>query len=78
MDALLLPLMWEVYRAMSKWQATMEALAWNGKRFVRIARPMDTKDGLDAANHAVMGWSTVFAGETEMFFSTSDLQSSGV
>lgn len=79
-DHLLFPVAWETYRAMSKWAATMQALKWNDRTFVTLARPLQADEGISDRdlNRGIKGWHNVFAGETQMWFLTSDLQDSGV
>lgn len=75
-DASLYPVEWEIYRALSTWQAVLSALTWNGNPFVKLCRPMDVNNSLDISelNRGTPGWSAVWACEAEMFFRTIDLQ----
>jgi len=75
-DRSLLPVEWEILRAMSTWMATLRALTWNGKVFVVTCKPTEITHSLDdiEANRGTPGWSAVWAAEAEMFFQTTDLQ----
>ena len=67
---------WELYCAMAKWATVLQALTWNGKTFVRLARPQTINQGVFERdlNRGIQGWSAIWACEVEMWFDTSDLQ----
>ena len=71
----LLNVEWEVYRAMRDWEATLSTLTFAGKRFVTLSRPLTARTRLDdrKLNRGIKGWTTVWACETRLDFTTSDL-----
>ena len=72
----LLDIEWELYRALKTWSTHLrEALTWQGKEFVTLARPLETKIvlGNKEADRGIRGWSAVWTGETQLNFTTSDL-----
>lgn len=74
-DVKLFPVEWEIYRAMSKWAVTLQALKWNGRSFVNLARPLEITEGVSDSdlNRGIVGWSTVWMCEVIMWFTTADL-----
>ncbi len=73
---LLLAIEWEVHRALSSWAATLLALTWSDKTFVKVARPTQVQDGVSNVdlNRGVTGWSSIWTYEVEMWFTTTDMQ----
>lgn len=73
---LLYPLKWEIYRALATWATKLQSLMWKNKTFVRLAKPVSASDVVTDSdlNRGVIGWSTIWACEVEMWFSTADLQ----
>ncbi len=72
----LLDIDWAVYRALLTWETHLrDNLRWKNKEFVKLARPLETETNLDDGkqNLGTRGWSTVWAGETQLWFTTSDL-----
>lgn len=80
LDKSLLPVEWEIYRAMAGWLTVLTALTWNGKPFIKLARPMDIAHTMDdaEANRGTPGWSALWAAEAEMFFHTTDILNSSL
>jgi len=76
-DAGLFAMEWEIYRALSTWAATLTALTWNSKKYVRLARPVTVQDGTAQADleRGIRGWAAVWECEVEMWFDTADMQS---
>lgn len=74
-DEVLLPLEWEVYRAMANWAATLQILTWRSKQFVKILRAVSIEHGMlrDDLNRGIRGWSAIWSCETESFFTTASL-----
>jgi len=74
-DEKLLPAEWAVYRAMEDWVAVLGALEWEGKTYVKLCRPQSIASGVSNAdlNRDIIGWSTIWGCEVEMWFSTADL-----
>lgn len=66
---------WEVWRALRDWEDTLPALEFESKRFVTHSRPLAGRMSLDnkALNRGVRGWTTVWACETRLDWTTSDL-----
>ena len=67
---------WAIFRALADWITTMEALTWGGNSFVKRCDPLGIEETLDnqALNQGARGWSAVWAGEIEMWFSTEALK----
>lgn len=67
---------WAVVRALSNWQTRMNALVWNSKTFVKSCRALKTAQTLEskADNRGTRGWTDVWAGEMQLWFDTTDLQ----
>lgn len=74
--AVLFPVKWEVYRALSGWAAALQALLWKSKTFVKLARPIDVSDGVaeDDLRRGIEGWASIWSVEIHMWFATTDLQ----
>jgi hypothetical protein len=72
----LFPVMWAAARALTNWPTTLRALTWNSKVFVHLARPITTSEGVDSVlmNRGIIGWSSIWAYEVHMHFTTSDMQ----
>lgn len=71
-----LDIQWEIFQALAKWKATMDTLTYNGKGFIKKAMAKRTTMTLDDSNEnrAIRGWTAVWTGETELFFTLSDLR----
>lgn len=69
------PVKWAILRALTNWQASLTILTWNGKTFIKIARPTEVSEGVSEfdANRNIRGWSSVWSCELEMFFTTTDM-----
>lgn len=80
LDAVLFPLKWAMLRAMSDWQATLRALTWNSKTFVRLLRSGLAADGeLESdLTRGVKGWSIIWSCTVELWFTTVDLQNQAI
>ena len=72
---------WEVYRAMVDWEDYMKTLLFNSKRFVTMSRPLTVRARLEDprrgggqdTSRGIRGWRTVWAGESQLDFTTNDL-----
>ena len=71
-----LDVMWTVYCALSKWQTYLSTLSWNSKTFVHRSMPRETEErmGRKELNQGLKGWTSVWVGDTDMHFTTTDLQ----
>lgn len=72
----LLDIEWAVYRALLTWETYLrDSLRWSGKEFVKLARPLETETNLNdrKQNRGTRGWSAIWTGETQLWFTTSDL-----
>lgn len=67
--------MWDIYKALANWQATLQALTWNSKAFVVSCESVEAEQTVNNkdANRLIKGWATVWACTTEMWFDTTDL-----
>ena len=68
---------WEVYRAFADWMSVLEILTWNDEDFVKKCKLLEiSSQTLDSEEHnrSQYGWSTVWSGEVEMWFSTESLK----
>jgi hypothetical protein len=67
---------WAVFMALHDWPSTLQALTWNDKVFVTKCVPGEATLGQSEAmlEAGVRGWSTLWAGITQMAFSIIDLQ----
>ena len=73
-----LPLKWAIMRAMLRERTileTLQALTWNGRRFVVGIKPTSVREGVTEAdlNRGIHGWAGVWAIDVEMAFRTADL-----
>ena len=68
---------WAIYRAMTGWATHIMALKWKDETFARLHRPLEVETDLGnpEADRGIKGWSSVWAGEVEMWFSTTQLAS---
>jgi len=66
---------WSIIRAMSRWDETMANLEWMGTTYVKSCRALESQSTLDdrRANRGLRGWSTVWMGETDCWFTRSSL-----
>lgn len=72
----LLPVEWELFKAMHTWKSILTALQWEGKSFVKRAALTNIQDGIlrpDARQGVPRGWACVWGIEVEMHFSVGDL-----
>ena len=68
---------WEVLRALANWQSVLTALTWGDDDFVKFCLVTEiASQTLDdeELNRDEYGWSAVFAGEVQMWFSTKALK----
>lgn len=75
LDALHLPLKWEVFRALRQCEPRLRLLEWNGKPFVLSAMAISVSEGVANAdlNRSIIGWSAIWACQVRMYFTTLDL-----
>ncbi|KKN77777.1 hypothetical protein LCGC14_0357510 [marine sediment metagenome] len=78
LDRALYPITWEMLRAMTKWATRLQALTWETKTFVTLAKPIDsseifTEDTFLGSTKGILGWSGRWDYEVEMQFLTADL-----
>lgn len=72
---------WEILRAMADWETYLSTLTFASKRFVTLSRPLVVKAQLEDSgrgrgqdsSRGIRGWRTVWAGETQLDFTTSDI-----
>lgn len=67
---------WQIFIAMSRWQEVLSALTWNGKKFVKSMQPTAVNIGVTDKDLSrnIVGWSTLWSCEIEMWFTTADLK----
>lgn len=70
---------WDIYACFTGWQNLLGQLIWpvgSGRNFVKRADLVDCEEGLSNSdrNRGIPGWSSIWTGEVEMHFATSDLQ----
>jgi len=66
---------WYVFQAMTDWQAHVAAVAWNGHPLVNRCRTVEAQANLGdpRRDRGNLGWSSVWAGFTELWITTADL-----
>lgn len=69
---------WDIFCCFTGWQSLLGGLIWpvgSGRNFVKRADLVDNQEGLQDSdrNRGNVGWSSIWTGEVEMHFSTSDL-----
>jgi len=69
---------WDIYCCFTGWQSILGGLIWpvgSGRNFVKRADLVDNEEGLSNTerNRGVVGWSSIWTGEVEMHFASSDL-----
>jgi len=70
----LMDIEWETYRAMEDWETHFSVLTWAEKRFVTLCRPLASRDTLGTPmSRGIRGWVCVWACETQLDFTTSDI-----
>jgi hypothetical protein len=64
---------WAIYRAMTGWADHIMTLEYGGETFVTLARPLKVKTELGSpeADRGIKGWSSVWAGEVQLWFNTT-------
>ncbi len=68
---------WAIYRSLLRWEQSLrDGLYWNERQFVNLCRPLAarTKLGDRELNRGIRGWVTVWGGEVDMHFKTSDME----
>ena len=67
---------WLVWQALHLWDEHVKPLQWEGAEFVTAARPLKVESSLenDKLNRGITQWSDVWRGQTDMWFSTTDLR----
>jgi hypothetical protein len=69
-----LAVIWAIWRALGNWENDMQTLTWevDGSKFVKRANQLQMEMTMDnrEANRSMIGWSTVWMGEVEMWFQT--------
>jgi hypothetical protein len=77
--ATLMDIEWEIFRAMEGWSTYMSSLQWASKAFVKVCRPLLSRESLGSTREAITrsrgrrGWTCVWACETDLDFTTSDI-----
>ncbi len=68
---------WAIFRAMTGWATHIQTLTWKGETFARLYRPQkDDAEIMDVnVNRGIKGWSSLWTGEAELWFSTTQLAS---
>ena len=76
LDVVLLPLMWSIIRATSKWPTAMAGLTWNDAAFVVQSLLGDAQIGVSQGdlNRKIKGWSSLWQWKALVWFTTTDLQ----
>ena len=71
----LFDVLWYIYRAMEDWEARVTGVVWNGEPLVNSCRTLQAqwKLGDPELDRGNKGWSTVWAGATELWITTGDL-----
>lgn len=66
---------WQIYRAMQDWRSVMASLVWKTKRFIEVDRckAVQLRDDDHETNRGMTGWVARWRGETDMWFTPSDL-----
>jgi hypothetical protein len=66
---------WWIFRAMAGWEAQVTDVKWEGKELVNSCRTLEaeTELGDPKLDRGNRGWSTVWAGVTELWITTADL-----
>lgn len=65
-----------IFKAMANWQTYLYDFTWNGVTFsVRYCRPSETKSDIEAAEiqFKQTGWKSIWLGDIDIWFATSDL-----
>jgi len=69
---------WEILRAFSDWETTLEALEWveDASNFVKRCDLLGAEQALDnqSVNKRIRGWSTVWIAEVECFFQNTTMK----
>lgn len=76
----ILPVRWEILRAMANWEAHLKPLTWNSKGFIHDCSVYDAAASAgESPSHPAMppnrweGWSLAWRGEAELVFTSADL-----
>jgi hypothetical protein len=71
----LFTLEWLLYRALAPWPDGARTLLWNEKPFVKTIKPTSVDTGVmqSEQNRTIKDWSSLWAVECELWFTTSDL-----
>ncbi len=67
---------WTIYRALVTWTTYLKTnVTWTSKECVSNCTPRETKESLTnhELNRGLRGWTSVWVGDVEMYFTTSDL-----
>ena len=73
----LFPLEWIIYRTMSKGISTLNTLMWRNHAFIKNVKPIAVADQLfmdGELRPTILGWTSVWQVEIEMWFTTADLE----
>jgi len=69
---------WAIYKALVNWQAYLYNFTWDGNAFkVRYCRASEVEDRLtkQELHYRQNGWQSVWIGDTDIWFTTTDLTS---
>ncbi len=68
---------WAIYRAMTGWATHIQTLTWKDETFARLYRAQENDADFMKVNadRGISGWSSLWTGEVEMWFSTTQLAS---
>lgn len=72
----LLPVSWELFRAMRPWGESLKGLTWNGEEFVKKLELLNMTTGQSDAqrNRGIEGFTSIWACEVTMIFKSSLLE----
>ena len=74
LDLELFPVIFAIYAALADWITQLTAVTWNAKAFIINARQSEVAMTNEAEPGLMLqGWVGAWAGETELWFTTSDL-----
>jgi hypothetical protein len=74
--AMLGPVEFALWCALHDYQSYLNALQWDGKDFVKVARVGQISNGLTDSerNRGIVGWTSIWSLDVEMYFVTKDLK----
>ena len=72
----ILPVEWEIIRALADWETLLAELLWNKRKFVTNTRLITSQYGTSDTdlNRGIKGWTALMAMQVEMWFVTSEVK----